>query len=292
MEHETTWAFTDDRGRVAASPHRPGTIVAYLPAGAALWDLGIRPVAVFGSAHDGAVPDPAKAGGLPLAETAYVGAGPGLDLDAVLKSDADLVVAVTYDGSGVYGIDPDAAAFLEARIPVVALSVGGGRPLPAIRGRFAELAEMLCGSAAPEAGGRLAEAEGRLRAAADAARGVRVVALSGAGPDTVHLARPHTWPDLAALAGFGVPLATPPEAGGVNWSSGGWEQAAGLRPDVVLGDVRAHASVWEDALAALGHRPAAAVPWNPELPPTAAAHARFFDQVAEALRVVRPGQPG
>ena len=53
--------------RLAVAGERPLWIVAYIQAGATLWDHGIRPVALFGSQHDGAAPDPARGGELPLA---------------------------------------------------------------------------------------------------------------------------------------------------------------------------------------------------------------------------------
>lgn len=60
MEQNTPWEFSDDRGRLVVAGARPARIVAYIQAGATLWDHGIRPVGIFGSQHDAAAPDPAK----------------------------------------------------------------------------------------------------------------------------------------------------------------------------------------------------------------------------------------
>ncbi|HEY1177051.1 MAG TPA: hypothetical protein VGF17_12920, partial [Phytomonospora sp.] len=139
----TPWEFLDDRAQLASAAQRPRRVVAYVQAGAALWDHGIRPAAVFGSPHDDATTaDPAKTGGLPMDGVPYLGAGAGLDA-AVPAAEPDLLVAVTYGGSAVYGIAPETAKHLEEHVPVVALSVAADRGLAGIRERFAELAHAL-----------------------------------------------------------------------------------------------------------------------------------------------------
>ncbi|MET9517572.1 ABC transporter substrate-binding protein [Streptomyces sp. NPDC002994] len=272
------WQFSDDRGQLSSAARWPTRIVAYIQAGATLWDHGLLPLGIFGSYHDGAALDRAKSGRLPLGELTYFGAGASLDPDRLLSSGADLVVAVSYGGGQVYGIDPDAAKHLEERVPVVVLEVGQGRSLDAIRGRFAALAASLGGAEPPVA---LDAARERLRTVAtdDAPR---VLALSPAGDEQVHLARPHSWPDLRALADLGVRLVEPPADGGANWSTVSWPEAASLAPPVILADTRANASPLDAAR--LGNaRDARVIPWNPELPASSAAHARFFTRVCEAL---------
>ncbi|NEC97206.1 ABC transporter substrate-binding protein, partial [Streptomyces albidoflavus] len=129
--------------------------------------------------------------------------------------------------------------------------------------------------------------EARLRTAALRAPGVRVLALSPAGPEKVHLARPLAWPELRRLADLGVGLTDPGEEGGVNWRTAGWDRAVGLTPDLVLSDARGNA----DQPAALAELPAwraltataPVLPWNPELPCSRRATAAFLEQVAGAL---------
>ncbi|MEV7191981.1 ABC transporter substrate-binding protein [Streptomyces sp. NPDC093510] len=282
---ERDWEFTDDRDHLVRAASRPSRPVVYLPTGAALHDHGIRPAGVFGSAHDDpALPDPAKAGSLPLAGLPYFGAGSALDLDALLASGPDLVVALTYGGGQVYGIDPEAAKHLEEQVPLVVLDVGGGRSLAGIRGRLTALARSLGAAPQPDAEAELAAAERRLSAATVGPVRSRVLALSPAGPDSVHLARPHAWPDLAALAGFGVGLVDPAPGQGANWSTTTWAEAAALEPDLLLTDVRGNAAALGDALGP----DVATLPWNPELPPSAREHARFHNTVAEALEAAGP----
>ncbi|GAA2328629.1 ABC transporter substrate-binding protein [Streptomyces kunmingensis] len=284
----TAWEFTDDRGHLAAAPEAPERVVAYIQAGASLWDLGIRPVGVFGSYHDGERPDRAKSGTLPLDDVAYLGAGATLGLDDVLAVRPDLVVALTYGGGQVYGVEPDVAKHLEEHVPVAVIDVGQGRGLAAVRERVAELGRTLGATQDGASLRELTRAESELADAAERAGAVRVLALSPGGPDSVHLARPGKWPDLSALTGLGVRTVEPPEGPGANWHTGAWADAAELAPDVVLVDARANAAPREqyagDAQWAAVAERALVLPWNPEIAASAAAHAAFFDQVARALR--------
>lgn len=287
MAYDDGWQFPDDRGRLATAARTPARITAYIQAGAALYDHGLRPASVFGSAHDGTDADPAKAGALPLGSVGYLGPGPALSADDILRSGPDLVVAVAYGSDHVYGLDSDTAKHLEERVPLVVLDVGQGRPLDGTRERFGALAASLGAGEDATAEAGLTGARARLDAAASRAPEARVLALSPAGDDTVHLARPTAWPDLRALTGHGVRTAEPGPGPGVNWSTTDWTVAERLEPDVVLVDVRANA-VPVDRLAGPGGRWAATarsriVPWNPELPCSARAHAAFFTAVAEAL---------
>ncbi|WP_404192311.1 substrate-binding domain-containing protein [Streptomyces tauricus] len=273
------WDFTDDRGITVRLAARPERVAAYVRAGAGLWDLGVRPVAVYGSGHDGDEPDRAKSGS--LADVPYLGAGRSLDHATVGSVRPDLVVDVTYDGKKPYAVTEPAAE--RAGAPVLALAVGADTSLPRVLARFAELAGAL--------GGEPAGREHELAAAEDAVRAVapvplKVLALSAAGPGQVHLARPRAWPELRHLADLGVELTDPGE-GGANWSTTSWDRAVQLAPDLVLADVRGNAvpvaelesvPAWR-ALASA----ATVAPWNPELPCSARAYAAFFRSVAQTL---------
>ncbi|MFD9794636.1 ABC transporter substrate-binding protein [Streptomyces sp. NPDC059070] len=301
MMEKPVWQFTDDRGQMAATGGTPTRVTAYIQAAATLWDHGVGCGALFGSFHDGPVPDRAKAGGLPLDRVRYLGAGADLNLDVLLQGTPDLVVAVSYGGGQVYGLDPDTAKHLEEHLPVVVLDVGSSRALADIRDRFADLARSLGGDRRHDEAARLLDAgQRRLRTVTAATRagsedspGPAVLALSPAGTDRVHLARPDAWPELRALVDHGVALVEPPAGAGANWATVTWEQAAALPADIVLRDVRVNATPVEDLRAdpywrAIEDR-SQVLPWNPEAPCSARAHARFFAGVADAIesRIVR-----
>ncbi|MFB7936471.1 ABC transporter substrate-binding protein [Streptomyces sp. NPDC056049] len=276
------WGFADDRGVEVGAPERPVRVVAYVRAGAALLDMGVTPVAVYGSGHDGVEADPAKDGGLAAAGVPYLGPGWALDEERLRELRPELVVDVTYDGKSPYALDEGLAD--RVGVPLAALSVGNDLSLSAIIGRFGELGAALGAADAGPDGGGLVEAEAAVRAAAAAAgAGFGVLALSGGDAEQVYLARPGAWPELARLAGLGVRLLDPGPGPGANWLTVGWERALELAPALVLYDSRAHAMRPEGP----ERLPAGArlVPWNPEIPPSPAAYARFFRALAEALTV-------
>ncbi|SOD63367.1 iron complex transport system substrate-binding protein [Streptomyces zhaozhouensis] len=284
------WEFEDDRGVRVTRDRPPRRIVAYTQIAAALWDEGVRPLGHFGSLHDGQAPDPAKSGLLPLDEIPYHGPGGALRVERLVATSPELLVGVTYDGKRLYGVEEPVAEELEARVPLVALDVGPGRGLDEVSARLAALAGTLGARAAvpaDELARRLDAARQRLRAAAAGAPGARVLALSPAGPDAAYLARATAWPDLRALAEQGVLLATPPDGPGANWATGDWSDAVALDPAIVLGDVRGNAARPAEFRDNAGwlrlSRGARVLPWNPELPPSALAQARFLDTVSEAL---------
>ncbi|MFH8717115.1 ABC transporter substrate-binding protein [Streptomyces zaomyceticus] len=280
MSGAEAWGFTDDRGAELGAARVPRRVIAYVRAGAALCDLGVTPVAVYGSGHDGEVLDPAKEGGLRSAAVTYLGPGRVLDEGRLRELRPDVIVDVTYDGKSPYALDEAVAERLG--VPLVALSVGNELSLSAILERFGGLAASL--GASPAAETPAAASPGDLRAAEDALReaaarsGLGVLALSGAGPDQVHLARPLAWPELARLAELGVRLVDPGPGPGANWLTADWGRAAELRPGLVLFDSRAHATPPDGALSGVR-----LTPWNPETPPSPAAYARFFRDLAEAL---------
>jgi iron complex transport system substrate-binding protein len=166
------WEFTDDRGITLRRIGRPERVAAYVRAGAALWDLGVRPVGVYGSGHDGDRPDRAKSGAVgpdlasgALTDVPYLGAGKALDDGTAVPGPAtagtpvslrslqpDLIVDVIYDREKPYAVTEAAAK--RAGAPVLALAVGGDTSLPGILARFAELAVVLGGGPADRRTGR------------------------------------------------------------------------------------------------------------------------------------------
>ncbi|MFG2586852.1 ABC transporter substrate-binding protein [Streptomyces sp. NPDC048438] len=286
MTQQNAWSFADDRDRLVVADRRPSRVLAYVQAGATLWDHGIRPEGIFGSGHDGAEPDRAKTGTLPLDSVDYRGAGDDLDVDTLLRGRPDLVVAVSYGHGQLYGLDADTAKHLEERVPVVVIDVGQARTLDRVAERFAELARSLGGASGPDAADELHAARERLRAAARNPAAPRVVALSPAGPEQAYVARPQMWPELRVLAELGVGLVSPPAGAGVNWATVDWAEAAALEPAIVLTDIRSNAVPLDEITApaweAAG-RGARTVPWNPEPLCSPQAHARFLELVAEAV---------
>ncbi|WP_406292002.1 ABC transporter substrate-binding protein [Streptomyces sp. NBC_00624] len=290
MREQTVWQFSDDRGQLSAAGRRPSKVLAYVQAGATLWDYGIHPWGIFGSGHDGDEPDRAKTGFLPLTEVEYLGAGGVLDVETLLRGEPDLVVAVSYGGGHVYGLAPETAKHLEELVPVVVVDVGQARTLADIGNRFAELARSLGAEETPTTRD-LAAARDRLRTLTVGPFRPRVLALSPAGQDQAHLARPRMWPELRVLTELGVDVLEPPAGPGANWSTVGWPEVTALRPGILLTDVRSNATPLDrlrsDAARSAPEQTAAVVPWNPEPICSPRAHARFLTLVADAVEVAQ-----
>ncbi|MGX5391351.1 ABC transporter substrate-binding protein [Streptomyces anulatus] len=288
MTEQSEWRFSDDRGQQSTASRTPERVLAYVQAGATLWDLGIRPVGIFGSGHDGPDPDTAKTGTLPLGEVVYVGAGAALDVERLLSTGPDLVVAVSYGGGHVYGLTPETAKPLEERVPVVVLDVSQARTFGEIGDRFADLARSLGATARPGADRDLDAARERLRSVVAATSGdaPRVLALSPAGQDQAHVARPKMWPELRVLTELGVQVVEPAEGPGANWSTRSRSDTFALRPEVILADIRAHAAPLEELRGSEGP-PTPVVPWNPEPLYGPRDHARFLGLVADGLEAAR-----
>ncbi|CAM5629974.1 TroA family protein [Streptomyces albus] len=288
MTEQSEWRFSDDRGQQSTAPRPPVRVLAYVQAGATLWDLGIRPVGIFGSDHDGPDPDTAKTGTLPLDEVEYVGAGSALDVERLLSTGPELVVAVSYGGGHVYGLAPETAKPLEERVPVVVLDVSQARTFGEIGDRFAALARSLGATQRPGADREPAAARERLRSVVAATSGdaPRVLALSPAGPDQAHVARPTMWPELRVLTELGVQVVEPAEGPGANWSTQNRSDTFALRPEVILTDIRAHAAPLAELRGSEGV-PTPVVPWNPEPLYGPRDHARFLGLVADALEAAR-----
>ncbi|MDX2729804.1 MULTISPECIES: ABC transporter substrate-binding protein [unclassified Streptomyces] len=285
MREQTVWQFSDDRGQLSAAERRPSKVLAYVQAGATLWDYGIHPWGIFGSGHDGDEPDRAKTGFLPLTEVEYLGAGGVLDVETLLRGEPDLVVAVSYGGGHVYGLAPETAKHLEEHVPVVVVDVGQARTLADIGNRFAELARSLGAEETPTTED-LAAARDRLRTLTAGPSRPRVLALSPAGQDQAHLARPRMWPELRVLTELGVDVLEPPTGPGANWSTVGWPEVTALRPGILLTDVRSNATPL-DRLRSAPEQAAAVVPWNPEPICSPRAHARFLTLVADAVEAAQ-----
>ena len=141
------WSFTDDAGKTVTLPQAPRTVVADLNAATALWDFGVRPVAVSGWT----IATDAAWGNIDR-DTPVINATAGApepDLEQLLEIRPDLFVTITWGPEDESGEPPYAWSFTEDEhyqrvndiVPVIGISAAG---LAAQNmARYAELAALL-----------------------------------------------------------------------------------------------------------------------------------------------------
>ena len=139
------WTFTDDVGETVTLATRPARIVADLNAASALWDFGIRPVAVTGYT----VTTDAAWGNVDRS-TPVINAGPETgapDLEKLIALEPDLYVTITWSPDNRETAyewtfpEPEQEALARAVVPIIGISGTGQADVNAAR--FAELAASL-----------------------------------------------------------------------------------------------------------------------------------------------------
>lgn len=248
------WSFTDDAGNTVTLPARPERIVADLNAASALWDFGIRVVAVSGYTVltdaawgnvDRSVPE--------------INAGPETgapDAEKLLALQPDLFVTITWspdDPAAAYEWSfPDPAQEATARgiVPIVAIS--GTGLANQNTARFAELAGLLGADlATPDL---IAAKEGYDAAVADftdlvAEKSDLTSLFAYAGNDFEYVAYPPDWADLAMYQSLGLPIMEPDVAPGDYWEELSPELAMTYQSDVFFQSTRAEVLSHEELTA-------------------------------------------
>ena len=233
------WTFTDDLGRSVSLPERPARIAAYVGTAAALWDLGVESVGVFGTLFDADGEAVAAAGSIDVAAVEHLGEEE-VDLEALAALAPDLVVLQ----GGPSGLDPwpltdEQLPRVEEIAPYVAVR-GYGAPAREIILGYERLAGALGADldapALVAAREELESATESLRAAIDAKPGL-VAMFTYANEDGLWVAKADDFPDLLEYRRLGLDVV---EAGGPDdyFEMLSWEQAGRYPADVILHDRR------------------------------------------------------
>lgn len=231
------WSFTDDRGITVTLPQRPTRIVAQSTSAAAMWDLGIRPVAIFGPARGaGGAPD-FQVGNVDLDAVEWLGDWGEMDLEKLVSTRADLYVDLLFDDLLWY-LDTEAQQKVEAIVPTIGIRAHEMSMKDSIA-RFEELCVALGADLnAPEilaAHEEFDEAEAELQAAIDAKPDLSVVVMS---PDLtqVYVASPSHMVDLFYFKSLGLNIVQPDVDD--YWHLISWEQINLYPADLILIDAR------------------------------------------------------
>jgi iron complex transport system substrate-binding protein len=265
------WSFTDDAGRTVTLPARPQQVVADMNAASALWDFGIRPVAVAGwtTTTDAAWGNVDR-------ETPNINASaesPVPSAEKLLELGADLFVTI-YWGNPENPYEwsfPDPAVYeqISQIVPVIAISGTGSADENTAR--FAELAESLGADlSAPEIAAAKQEydeavAEFEKVAAEKADLTSLFVYMDG---EFEYVAYPPMWADLAMYQKLGLNIIEPAVPEGEYWQELSPEQARTYESDVLFQSTRTEAFSPEEVAAhpTYGQLPAVKsgqlIPWN------------------------------
>lgn len=236
------WSFTDDKGVTVTLPSRPERLVIDVNAAAPLWDFGIRPVAVFGwnATESG---DFGDAGGNIDADTVEIvgNTAEPIQPEAVVAVDPDLIITMTFspdDPEEYWSIDPALLPQVEPIAPVIAMSgTGSARENTE---RFAELAEALGADlSTPE----LADSQERYETAitdfstlASETSDLSVLFIY-VDAETVYVANPSYWADLAFYQELGLNIVVPDNPD-TYWEQLSLEQALKYPSDIFMQSTR------------------------------------------------------
>ncbi|MBC2875437.1 ABC transporter substrate-binding protein [Streptomyces sp. TYQ1024] len=287
------WSFLDDRGETAKAGSTPQRIVAYVASAAALHDYGIDCAAVYGPAKlkDGK-PAP-QAGTLDVERLPSLGGTGQFSIERYAALRPQLLVGNVNVGQHLWLLPEQSEKKILGFAPSVGIRTSDVSLVRAVE-RYAELAKSLGAdlraTAVVDAKARFERAAERLRRAAKANGGLRVLAVA-AQPDALSAAVPDKLPDLRYYRELGVRLIVPERPGPPGyWEKHSWENADAYRPDILFYDQRSNnmpldevarsKPTWNDLPAVKAGQ---VVPWNNEAQFTYAGYAPLMERLAEAL---------
>ncbi|MFC7495843.1 MULTISPECIES: ABC transporter substrate-binding protein [unclassified Nocardioides] len=234
------WSYTDDLGQTVELDETPTRIAAYGDAGAALWNFGITPVALFhymDPAEDPTFED------IELSETEVIGTTYGeINLEELAALQPDLIVTTTYDGDTpeeMYGFkDKAQLAKIKEIAPVVGVEQSGSALDVAATNE--ELAASLGidtaeGSDVAEDKAAFEAASAELTQAAGTGLTVLPMYAEDAG---LYVLIPQDDPMMNYLQSVGVRFEKTGGKGDYYWETLSWENADKYDADLILNSQR------------------------------------------------------
>lgn len=243
------WSFKDDRGTTVKLDKAPANIVAFTGVGAALYDYGIQVKGVFGPTRTTDGKPDVQAGDMDISKLTVLGNAWGqFNIEKYASLAPDVLVTTMFDGAGTLWYVPDESKKKIGRLaPSVGISVYD-RQLTQPLQRMWDLAESLGAdmkaAKVTDAKKRFEDAAARLRAAAKAKPGLKVMAGS-ASDQLFYVSGSNLSVDLEYFKALGVNLVEPPESakkqGGGWYESLSWENVDKYHADIIMMDDRTSA---------------------------------------------------
>ncbi|MET7335216.1 ABC transporter substrate-binding protein [Nonomuraea sp. NPDC005650] len=283
-----SWTFTDDRGKKIEQPKTPSRIVAQVGAAAALWDFGVRPVAVFGphKLKDGAK-DP-QVGNVDITKVQGLGnVWDEFNVEQYIALQPDLLVSSMYIKGTLWYVPEKSKDTIEQVAPTAGVMLTG-RSASQVIGKYEELAKSLGADmqGVPEAKARMEAATKELAQF----KNLKILMMSG-GPDAMWVVNPPEYPDIVHLMDAGLDVVKPAKVDeGGFFQTLSWENADEYDADVILYDTRTQSLKPEEMLKKPTFAKLPAVkagqlyPWNAEAPYSYQGYAAFLEGLVANLK--------
>lgn len=235
------FSFTDDRGQTVTLPDIPRRVVAFSPIAGALWDLGVRPVGVFGplTGPDG-TPDP-QVGNVDVEAVTWLGDWESFDLEQLVALAPDLLVGLELADvpDTLWYIPAEVYPSVTALVPTVGFNPSGIDSVVDLFDRIEDLAVALGADlASPEQAQARADfddAAADLQAALAAKPDLTALVVS-ADAESLYVANPDWFSDLRFFEQQGLTIIAPDTE--ERWQILSWEEAGRYQPDLYLIDAR------------------------------------------------------
>ncbi|MFH9671381.1 ABC transporter substrate-binding protein [Streptomyces sp. NPDC017405] len=243
------WSFEDDRGTTVKLDKVPANIVAFTGVGAALYDYGIQVKGVFGPTRTSAGKADVQAGDMDISKVTVLGNTWGqFSIEKYASLAPDVLITTMFDGAGTLWYVPEESKDKIARLaPSVGVSVYDRqltRPLQRVWDLAESLGADMKAAKVTDAKKRFEAAAARLRAAAKAKPGIRVMAGS-ASDQLFYVSGSNLSVDLEYFKALGVNFVEPPESakkqGGGWYESLSWENVDKYPADIIMLDDRTSA---------------------------------------------------
>ncbi|MFF5024910.1 ABC transporter substrate-binding protein [Streptomyces collinus] len=243
------WSFKDDRGTTVRLDKAPANIVAFTGAAAALHDYGVQVKGVFGPTRTGDGKPDVQAGDMDISKVTVLGNTWGqFSIEKYAALAPDVLVSTMFDDAGTLWYVPDESKKKIAQLaPSVGISVYDRqltRPLQRLWDLAESLGADMKAAKVTAARKRFEEAAARLRAAAKAKPGIKVMAGS-ASDQLFYVSGTDLSVDLEYFKALGVNFVEPPESakkqGGGWYESLSWENVDKYQADIIMMDDRTSA---------------------------------------------------
>lgn len=246
------WTFKDDRGQSAKADKTPSAVVAYVGVAAALHDYGVSVKGVFGPTKTKDGKADVMAGDLDIGKVTILGNEWGqFNIEKYAALAPDLLVSTMFDSTGTLWYVPEESKkkILGLGAPSIGISVYDRQMTQPLE-RMLELAKSLgadtTSARITRARKRFEDAAARLRAAAKAKPGIKVLAGS-ASQDVFYVSGSNLSIDLEYFKALGVNFVEPSpaalKASGGWYETLSWENADKYKADLIMMDNRASQAV-------------------------------------------------